>query len=108
MASAHVGLRSYLLNVFGALAVMVALASFSHAGEGEVLHVGEATELIFDEGAWVFDKAASRNAHLVAVQKGNGAGSSSRYVVRGLRTGQVELVFRRGERIFRAHIDVLN
>lgn len=108
MASTNVGLRSSFLSFLGALAVMAALLWPAHAGEGAVLHVGETTELVLDGGGWEFDKAASRKAHLVSVQKANGVGASQRFVVRGLKTGQVELVFRSGQKTFRAYIDVLN
>jgi len=85
-----------------ALIVAISVAMPVRAGEGEVLHVGAATTLHLDGPGWMLDRSGSRKANLVAVQ-GNGAS----FVVRGLKMGQTKLVFRKGKKMFEAHIDVL-
>ncbi|HRN89790.1 hypothetical protein [Hyphomicrobium sp.] len=107
MASTVFGFRSFFVVWLIVVALMLALVRPGYAGDGTVLHVGEATELVLDGDGWVFEKGKGRNAGLVAVQNAGGSGAT-RFVVRGLKTGQVELVFRSGPKRFRAHIDVLN
>jgi len=78
------------------------------AGDGEVLHVGETTTLHLEGQPWVFDGAASRQARLVSVKNLGVSASKQRFQVKGLKAGQVTLVFRSGSKTFQAHIDVLN
>lgn len=104
-------LRSVCGRVFAAVAVaaLVAVAAVSPgaAGEGEVLHVGETTTLHLDGQPWVLDGAASRQARLVSVKNLGASGSKQKFQVKGLKAGQVTLVFRNGAKTFQAHIDVL-
>jgi hypothetical protein len=92
------------LRIFGLVAVL-ALAGQTlplRAGEGQIVHVGETTTLHLDGKGWALDRSASRQVQLVAVQ-----GSGSRFSVRGLKPGQVTLVFRSGPKTFSASLDVL-
>ncbi|AHB50121.1 hypothetical protein W911_08585 [Hyphomicrobium nitrativorans NL23] len=107
MTSTGFGFRSFFVVWLIVVALMLALAAPGRAGDGQIVHVGEATELVLDGDGWALDKGTGRNAGLVAVRKAGGSGAS-RFVVRGLKTGQVELVFRSGPKTFRASIDVLN
>lgn len=100
-------LRSRLLGLLVMLAAMAAMSLPGHAGDVELLHVGETTTLHLDGSGWVWDKAASRRADLVSVKRGGASGASQVYQVRGLKTGQAELVFRRGSETYLAHVDVL-
>ena len=108
MASTGFGLRSFFIVWLIVVALMFALAGPSRAGDGAVVHVGEATELVLDGGGWTLDTGKSRRAGLVSVQSTPGAGGSQRFAIRGVKTGQTELVFRRGAETFRVFIDVLN
>ena len=107
MASPRFGFRSFFIVWLIVVSLMIALAAPGRAGDGAVVHVGETTALILEGGGWKLDKAKSRKADLVSVQSMPGPGGSQKFVVRGVKTGQVELVFRRGAETFRAHIDVL-
>lgn len=107
MTSTVFGFRSFFVVWLIVVALMLALVRPGFAGDGTVVHVGEATELVLDGGGWTLDTSASRKAGLVAVQKAASPGAT-RFMVRGVKTGQVELVFRSGTKTFRAHIDVLN
>lgn len=107
MASKTLELRSSFLGLLGALVVVAAMSLPGHAGDVELLHVGEATTLHLEGRGWVWDKAASRRADLVSVKSAGAPGESQVYEVRGLKTGQVKLVFRRGSETFLAHVDVL-
>lgn len=78
------------------------------AGEGEVLHVGETTTLHLEGQPWVFDGGASKRAGLVSVKSLGASASAQKFQVKGLKAGQVTLVFRSGSKTFKAHIDVLN
>lgn len=111
MASTLSGFRclfSFIVVWCVVVALMLALAAPGQAGDGAVVHVGQTTEMVLDGKGWSLDKSASRKANLVSVQIGQGGGASQRIAVRGLKTGQVELVFRRGAERVRASIDVLN
>lgn len=92
-----------------AVCLMAALAvSPGIAGDGEVLHVGETTTLHLEGQPWVFDGGASRQARLVSVKSLGASASAQKFQVKGLKAGQVMLVFRSGSKTFQAHIDVLN
>ncbi|WP_439544393.1 hypothetical protein [Hyphomicrobium sp.] len=92
-----------------AACLMAALAvSPGMAGDGEVLHVGETTTLHLEGQPWVFDGGASRQARLVSVKSLGASASAQKFQVKGLKAGQVMLVFRSGSKTFQAHIDVLN
>lgn len=80
--------------------------ALAHAGDGQVLHVGETTALRLDGGGWVLDAGASRKVGLVSVTS-IGSSASSRFQLRGLKPGQAVLVFRRGQKTYEAHVDVL-
>lgn len=107
MISKVAGLRLGFRGLLGGLAVLAACSAAARAGDGQVVHVGEVTELVLDGASWKLDTAASQRAHLVSVQKVRGSGASERYALRGLKTGQAKLVFRSGQKSFQAHIDVL-
>lgn len=92
----------------GAWLLVGLVVSPGFAGEGEVLHVGETTTLHLEGQPWVFDGAASRQARLVSVKNIGVSASKQRFQVKGLKAGQVTLVFRSGTKTFQAHIDVLN
>ena len=77
------------------------------AGDGEVLHVGETTTLHLEGQPWVLDSGASRQARLVSVKSLGVSASKQRFQIKGLKAGQVTLVFRSGSKTFQAHIDVL-
>ncbi len=100
------GLRRFGGLVAAAL-LFAATATLGVAGEGEVLHVGETTTLHLDGQSWVFDGAASKQARLVSVKNLGVSASKQRFQVKGLKAGQVTLVFRSGSKTFQAHIDVL-
>lgn len=107
MTSKVYGFRSFFLVWIVVVALMIVLAAPSRAGDGTVLHVGETTALVLDRGGWTLDTAKSRRADLVSVRSAPGPGGAQKFVVSGRKTGQVELVFRRGAETFRAFIDVL-
>lgn len=107
MASTVFGFRSFFVVWLIVVALMFALAAPSRAGDGTVVHVGETAELVLDGSGWMLDTSKSRKAGLVSVKTDAGTGGSQRFSIRGVKTGQVELVFRRGAETFRAFIDVL-
>lgn len=107
MNSTALGFRSFIIVWLVVVALMFALAGPGRTGEGTLVHVGETMEMVLDGKGWALDKSASRKANLVSVVKAGGSASSQRFAVRGMKTGQAELVFRRGAETFRAHIDVL-
>lgn len=95
-----------------ALAMLVGLltlvpATTSRAGDGQVLHVGETTTLMLDGKGWVLDTSRSRQAQLVSVKSAGATGATHKFSLRGLKPGQVTLVFRSGSKTFQANIDVL-
>jgi hypothetical protein len=100
--------RSVVGTFLIAALVAVPVVPPAAAGEGEVLHVGETTTLHLEGQPWVFDGAASRQARLVSVKNLGASASKQRFQVKGLKAGQVTLVFRSGSKTFQAHIDVLN
>lgn len=107
MTSTVFGFRSFFIVWAVVVGLMLALAWPSRAGDGAIVHVGETTHMVLDGTGWVLDKAASRKANLVAVSNVRGAAAVQRFAIRGVKTGQVELVFRRGPEQFRAFVDVL-
>ena len=108
MASKNYGFCAFLAVPIMAMALMMALTAPGRAGDVGILHVGEATTLHIEGKGWALDKAASRKANLVSVKNTGARGGAQVFEVRGLKTGQVELVFRSGARTFLAHVDVLN
>lgn len=107
MSSTVFGFRSFFIVWAVVVGLMIALAWPSRAGDGTIVHVGETTEMVLDGAGWTLDPVASRKANLVSVSAVAGSRVSSRFAIRGLKPGQVELVFRRGPETFRAFIDVL-
>lgn len=107
MNSTAFGFRSFIIVWLLVVALMYALAGPGFAGSGTLVHVGETMEMVLDGKGWALDKSASRKANLVSVVKAGNSASSQRFAVRGVKTGQAELVFRRGSERFRAQIDVL-
>lgn len=100
-------LRRLALGLLGLAAAMLLAADPGRAGDGQVVHVGEVTVLHLDGKGWSFDRAASGQAQLVSVQAAGATASTEKFSIRGLKPGQVTLVFRKGESTFRALIDVL-
>lgn len=100
-------LRSFARVLAAGLAMACVGVPGARAGDGQVLHVGETTTLSLEGRQWVLDRAASRQPQRVSVESAGGSASVQRFRVRGLKTGQVMLVFRSGQKTFQAHIDVL-
>lgn len=100
-------LRSFVRVLVVAAATLCGAAPAVLAGDGHVLHLGETTTLHLEGRSWVLDRAASRQVQRVAVESAGGSATVQRFRVRGLKTGQVMLVFRSGQNTLEAHIDVL-
>lgn len=107
MTRSFLSLRRLVLVLIGVVAAMMLVPEPGRAGDGQVVHVGEATALHLDGKGWRFDKSASRQAQLVSVQAAGAKAGTQKFSIRGLKPGQVTLVFRNGQMTYQASIDVL-